>query len=386
MLRGYRSLIRKVDQAVPGYQRRLIASGLLHEHGGARGVANVTDDGLRLFENFTDAFHEVVREWWPTDIVEHPAIVDDPFINQFALRISATFDGFSWPDGRHLVQDFNLAHLDWLRSTVEQSGTASAVMSASGIYRPVAGTQPLIRDQFIFPFLAFHLVTPQPSETSTWPIMIAIIERLAHLVGIPLLLTEPPPPQGYARRCLSALLPGPNGELEPWILAYRLGAPFEEYLGLPGAEIFEIGISGRLLALFANLQNGGAAQFGSRVMPAQVLWVESGAPLAEANLEGLRARAIPAARIPSQSLAPILLEDSGARYASLHEGYSTMRASAGQSVHSLLEGEDEALRQATQVLLHQVVTEQLASKAAHLRSSGSVIIRYHDSDMVGRIF
>jgi hypothetical protein len=344
--------ITDVTVDLPAYQRRLTASGLLSRYRLSRDVTNLTGAGLTLADNVTGAFLRRIRRHWPTDVVAHPSVTTDPLPRRFAADMSAGFDAYQVGAG-WLLFDCNIAHLDWLRARPRPR----AVATTSGIYRPVANTQNLIRDEFISPFVGMHLAVPAAEVDTTWPLLIDVLTELADAIGVPPLLAWRPPPAHYARTCLAALLPAPSGRLEPWMLAYRLGEPFDRHFARPGTAILEVGISGRVLAFAAGLQQGKAVAFGSEVIPAQLSTPDS-------TLTGL----------------PLVDHRPGHdTYRSLVDDYRTAHPWPG-SARAALDAEDRRLRASTANLLTDAVTEHYTLDPA----GDTLIVRAPDPTWHGR--
>ncbi|MEU7926410.1 hypothetical protein [Micromonospora sp. NPDC049801] len=312
-------MIPDVSRKIPAYRRRLIAAGYLSRHHIGAGYTNLTGDGLDLAERLMATFHDLVAAHWSVDWVAHDAVMSDRTRLDTARAMSENFDCYLLEDGRPVLFDLNLAHLRWLRAAALDR-TARAVVSASGIYRPVARTEPLIRDEYIAPFMAMHVVVPRGQLAEGWAAVEDILAGIAAAVGAPLLLVEQPPPPHYADRCLAALMPDPRDSLEPWSLAYELGPEFLAHLDAPDTAVLEIGISGRLLAFLAQLQTGLAAAFGSTVAPLHV-HVRGEDPRAESMDTGLRCR-VERRPVPAGALAPVLWVPGQARAALLVEDYS----------------------------------------------------------------
>jgi hypothetical protein len=338
---------------LPGYQRRLTATGLLARYRLSRDVTNLTGAGLALADHVTSAFLRRVQPHWPTDIVAHPAITTDPLPRAFAMDTSPEFDGYQIGDAGWLVFDCNIAHLDWLRARRADRPGPRAVATTSGIYRPVASTQNLIRDEFISPFVGMHLAVPRSDIAATWDRITGVLAEFAAAIGIPLLLAWRTPPAYYARSCLAALLPAPSGWLEPWLLAYELGDRFDRYFHEPATAVLEIGMSGRVLAFTAALQQGRTVAFGSEVMPTQLFTpVSSG--------EAVRTRPRPVLHdrtLPLHGLALVDHRPDTGTYRSLVDDYRTTHPWPG-TTRTALDTEDRRLRAKNAALLIEAVTRR----------------------------
>ncbi|WP_316771625.1 hypothetical protein [Streptomyces sasae] len=252
------------------YQRRLVTSGLMSRFRLARGVTNLTGAGLDLADQVLEIMLSGARRRWDVELVSHPPLGRDATTWQFAHEMSANFDCYRLSSDEYLWFDTNLAHLSWLRHRLGDARPPVAVASNNGVYRPVADVRALIRDEFIAPSLGIHIVTKRDNREETWRGVLDLVAEVARAVGVPGLLVEREPPAHYATRAVGALLPSPQGALEPWMLAYELGSAFCEILGEPGLSVIEVGITSRVLAFAAHLVTGRAAVFGSAVTPTQV--------------------------------------------------------------------------------------------------------------------
>ena len=366
-------VIADVTTDLPGYQRRLTATGLLARHRLSRDVTNLTGAGLALADHVTGAFLRRVRPHWPTDIVAHPAITTDPLPRRFAADTSPEFDAYQVGDAGWLVFDCNIAHLDWLRA---RPGPR-AVATTSGIYRPVASTQNLIRDEFISPFVGMHLAVPKRDVPATWHRISTVLTEFAHALCVPLLLAWRTPPSYYARSCLAALLPAPSGRLEPWLLAYELGDRFDRHFDQPATALLEIGMSGRVLAFTAALQQGRAVAYGREVMPTQVF-----SPVS--SDEAIRSRPRPGDRALSLSgLALVDHQPDNGTYHSLVDDYRTARSWPG-TARAALDIEDRRLRTANAALLADAVGRRYALGSRPDGADQTVIAHAPDPNWVGR--
>ncbi|MFE0348888.1 hypothetical protein [Streptomyces griseoluteus] len=376
-------MIPDVSRKIPAYRRRLIAAGYLSRHSLGAGYTNLTGDGLELAERLMARFHDLVAAHWPVDWVAHDAVMADRARLDVALGMSENFDCYLLEDGRPALFDLNLAHLSWLREAALDR-TARAVVSASGIYRPVASTEPLIRDEHIAPFMAMHVVVPRAQLTEAWAAVENILEGIAAAIGAPLLLVEQPPPPHYADRCLAALMPDPRESLEPWSLTYELGLEFLSHLDAPDTAVLEIGISGRLLAFLAQLQTTLAAVFGSTVAPAQI-HVRGGDELqAGSTSTELRCRPVQQS-VSGGALAPVLWMPMQNKAALLVEDYADWyQVDDGQ------QGLREILRRADRLLVERAAGRlndiiQSGHEVKHHANRGSVcVVRAPDLSLVGQ--
>ncbi|MEV7211970.1 hypothetical protein AB0O31_02585 [Kitasatospora cineracea] len=344
------------------YQRRLVAAGLMSRFRLARGVTNLTGAGLDLAEQVIDTMATGAGRRWDLELVAHPPVCRDPGTWQFAHDMSANFDCYQLAPDEYLWFDTNLAHLDWLRTRLETARPPLAVASDDGVYRPVADVRALVRDEFIAPSLGIHIATAAESRDEMWRGVLDLVAEVARAVGVPGLLVERTPPAHYARRAVGALLPSPQGGLEPWMLAYELGPAFDSYLGRPGIRVVEVGITSRVLAFAAHLQTGRAAVFGSTVVPTQVaVDLRSAGPDAERVLppevRGLRARILPEpAANPHPStidgLAPVRYDPVTDRYRLLLEDYRVEHP-RDRPLADVVALADRRLRSAQEDLLHR---------------------------------
>ena len=309
-------MLSDAPSRLPGYQRRLVVGGYLHRHGLGRGLSNLTGAGLDLGDRIVDVVLERAERLWPLELLGHPPLLADPWQHEFASQMSEHFDCFRLPGDRFLWFDTAVAHLDALRERLGASSTPVAVVSVEGLYRPVAAPRPLIRDEYIFPFAGLHVATRQEDVPACWAQLTDLTGAVAAAVGLPLLLVRRPGPPHYARECLAALLPAPGGALEPWMLAYELGGRFDDYLAMPGFRVLELGVSQRVIALAAHLQDHRAAHFGSDVCPTQVFLSGPGEPPA-----GLRCAPKPTGDIRRCGLAPVLADLEKRTYRTLGEEY-----------------------------------------------------------------
>jgi len=370
-------VIADVTTDLPGYQRRLTASGLLARHRLSRDVTNLTGAGLALADHVTDAFLRRVRPHWPTDVVAHPAITTDPLPRRFAADTSPEFDAYQVGNAGWLVFDCNIAHLDWLRARHADRPGPRAVATTSGIYRPVASTQNLIRDEFISPFVGMHLAVPRRDVPATWRRITTVLTEFADALCVPLLLAWRTPPSYYARSCLAALLPAPSGRLEPWLLAYELGDRFDGYFDDPATALLEIGMSGRVLAFTAALQQGRAVAFGSEVMPTQVFTPAS-------SDQAIRTRPRPGDRaLPLTGLALVDHQPDDGAYRSLVDDYRTARPWPG-AARTALDVEDRRLRTTNAALLADAVDRRYALGARPDSADRTVIAHAPDPAWIGR--
>ncbi|WP_330289384.1 hypothetical protein [Streptomyces sp. NBC_00576] len=266
-------MLTDVGKGFLPYQRRLVAAGMMSRFRLARGVTNLTGAGLDLADRVIAAMTAGAGRRWDLELVAHPPLCRSDATWRFAKQMSAAFDCYELAPQEYLWFDTNLAHLDWLRERIGGTGEQPlprAVASSDGVYRPVADVSALIRDEFIAPSLGVHIAAHTAGRTEAWRGILDLVAEVAQAVGVPGLLVERRAPAHYARRAVAAVLPSPQGLLEPWMLAYELGPDFDTYLGRPDVSVFEIGITSRVLAFAAQLQNTRAAVFGSGVTPTQV--------------------------------------------------------------------------------------------------------------------
>ncbi|MFE7271829.1 hypothetical protein [Streptomyces sp. NPDC057623] len=312
------------------YQRRLVTAGLMSRFRLARGVANLTGAGLDLADRVSYTMLSGAERRWNLELVAHPPVSRSGATWRFAKEMSPHFDCYELAADEYLCFDYNLAHLDWLRERITDPTLPRAVATNDGLYRPVADVCALVRDEFIAPSPGIHIAAPATGRHEIWRGVLDLVCEVAHAVGVPGLLVEREAPAHYARRSVAAVLPSPQGGMEPWMLAYELGPAFESYLGCPGMGVFEIGISSRVLAFAAHLQGTRAAVFGSAVTPTQVT-VDLRTPGADEALlrertAGLRThRLISGADATRPStiagLAPVLYNPTRDRYRLLLEDY-----------------------------------------------------------------
>ena len=361
---------------MPSYQRRLVAGGYLSRHTLASGVVNLTGAGLDLGDRIVETLFETAGEHWPLEVRSHSPVLTDPWPYEFATRISENFDSFRLDDGNFLWFDTNLAHLDNLRRRLQKVPGPLAVASPEGLYRPVQNPQPLVRDEFIGPSAGVHVAVPHDEEEASWDRIVDLVTRVATAAGMPLLLVERPAPEYYARRCVAALAKTAGGKWEPWMLAYRLGEPFEDYLGLPDFSVLEVGVSERIMAFTAHIQNGRFAQFGSSVTPVQVFHEDP-----DDDLDGLRTAPPPTASpgspwpVTRTGLAPVLMERGGSSYRRLSDEYRSAHP-VDRPIRQILAEVDKAFLRSQNRLLEESARDQLVPDGAgglQLLGEGRVI-------------
>lgn len=348
-------MLTDVGKDFPAYQRRLIASGFVSRFRLARGVTNLTGAGLDLADRLIGTLLEGARRRWPLEVVAHPPICRDQETWRFARDMSPAFDGYRLGEGEYLWFDTNLAHLDWLRERLRTAPPPVAVASDDGVYRPVLDVQSLIRDEFIAPSAGVHIATPAEAVAETWQGIMDVVAEVAHAAGVPALLVEREPPAHYARRAVGALLPHPSGGLAPWMLAYELGSAFDDRLGVQGIKILEIGMTSRVLAFAAHLQEGRAAVFPSRLSPLQLAIDLRGSAACPPEAVGLRHQLIRAGSLTGRpptgtGLAPVVYHPGHGTYRALLDDYRVEREIPG-SLTELLAAEDTRLRQSQESLL-----------------------------------
>lgn len=369
-------MLRDAPKNLPSYQRRLVAAGFLSRHTLAKGVVNLTGAGLDLGDLIVEKFFEVASGHWPLEVQAHSPVLTDPWAYEFSTKISENFDSFRLEGDDFLWFDTNLAHLDNLRGRLKTESGPVAVASPEGLYRPVRNPQPLVRDEFIGPSVGMHMAVPKAEEEAGWARIIDLVTRVASAVGMPLLLVERPAPEYYARRCLAALSRSAGGKWEPWMLAYRLGDTFEDYLGSPDHAVLEVGVSERIMAFTAQIQDGRFAQFGSSVAPVQVFHADPGPQLA-----GLRAAPPPTESagkpwpVTRTGLAPILLESGGSYYRRLSDEYRSARP-VDRPLREILAEVDNDFLNAQNRRLEEAAMDHLVPDEAggtQLRGEGRVI-------------
>lgn len=385
---GFR--IPQVEISRPAYQRRLIAAGLLSTRDTVAGVANLTNDGYEVADNIRDVLIRIVESHWPTDVVEHPAAYRDSVVADFAKRLSPNYASFRVGDGWHLCSDLNLAHIEWLRGHPEVGSGPQAVLSGSGLYRPVAKSKALVRDEFIFPFYAVHVAAPDHQVKDTWSALHSVVRTFASAAGIPLLLVNRRAPSHYAEACTAALLPAPDGTLQPWMLGYRLSECFSRILGRPGFSVYEIGISGRMLAFLSVLQQSPATVLGSAVCSHQfsipprahaaIDQAESAPPL----LDEFRVARWNTGRCPS-SLPLVALDAQIGASRMLFDGYTAhlpVHLATCNDAHELLREADHRARHTGELALSKFLAEYLSRSPA--AQCDDLVIDCADERWIGR--
>jgi hypothetical protein len=369
-------MLTDVGKGFLPYQRRLVTAGLMSRFRLARGVTNLTGAGLDLADRVIDTMLEGAGRRWDLELVAHPPVCRSGATWQFAKNMSATFDCYELAADEYLWFDTNLAHLDWLRERITDPALPLAVASNDGVYRPVADVRALIRDEFIAPSLGIHIAAPAAGRDEIWRGVLDLVAEVAHATGVPGLLTERKAPAHYAHRAVAAVLPSPQGGLEPWMLAYELGHEFETYLGRPGVSVFEIGITSRVLAFAAHLQNTRAAVFGSRVAPSQVAVDLRTATAGDSGPEerarsrtaGLRTSLITASSRPARpstidGLAPVLYHPGRDTYQLLLEDYR-LEHPCDRPLVDVLSLADRRLRAEQEALVGEHLGDALADDAS----------------------
>ncbi|MGI5380657.1 hypothetical protein ACQEV2_41990 [Streptomyces sp. CA-251387] len=361
-------LLHDAPSSLPGYQRRLITSGYLSRFPLGHGLSHLTAAGLDLGDLMIDVVLNRAGEFWPLDVLAHPPLLADPWQREFAGSMSEHFDCFRLSGNRFLWFDTNVSHLDALRERLGPGLETCAVASTEGLYRPVAAPRPMIRDEFVFPFVGLHIATLREKVAEEWGRLIELVRTVADAVGLPLLLLQRPGPVHYSRNSLAALLPAPGDRLEPWMLAYELGDRFRNYLGVPEVSVLEFGISQRALALGAHNQRGRAARYGSKVSPTQV-FVEG----AGEGPPGLRLARVDAGGITCSGLAPVAADLEAGNYRLLSEEYRRIHR-LNRPLAKVLAEEDRQLVAERSLKLADLLAERyVASPRAGVDSQGWVV-------------
>lgn len=344
-----------------------MAAGLLSPYPLARGITNLTGAGLDLADAITQRLVGGAARRWDTTAVYHPPVCSDPRVWTFAQRMSGTFDSFRLADGDHLWFDTNIAHLDWLNNALNTRKPPLAVASTDGVYRPVADVRPLIRDEYLAPSAGIHVATDDDQLPDVWRGVFDLVAEVARAVGVPALLVERNPPRHYASRAVAALLPAPAGGLAPWMLAYQLGPAFESVLDRPGLRVVEIGMSSRVIAFGANLQESRAAVFASAVCPTQVTFTAK-PPLDE--IRGLRTGRYQARTTPDTiaGAAPVRYDAERDTYRLLLENYRVIHRRDRPLVDVVADADRQLLALRIRLLLRHLEANDL--RHDHPESAG----------------
>ncbi|GLZ12643.1 hypothetical protein Acsp04_28780 [Actinomadura sp. NBRC 104425] len=232
-----------------GYLRVLEDAQLVLPGSYGRGIPVWQDAGLRLARRLVSAFESLLAQWWTPRIVEHPFLMPAARYKSVFGEYTNVFEVLVPEAGGTcvLAPDNMAASVGWLR----EHGGEGPLVAVGGLLRELAGgAQPLFRDRHIWPAVQVTQLVPRDRALEELERHRSAITRLHELLCLPVVTVRTPGLASYGRTTYLTVSCLPDGRPTVTATLYVMSERYRDRLGV-GAEVIDVGFTGKLLALVA---------------------------------------------------------------------------------------------------------------------------------------
>ncbi|GAA3973761.1 hypothetical protein GCM10023085_65340 [Actinomadura viridis] len=231
------------------YLRTLEDAGFVLPGGYGRGIPVWRDAGLRAARRLVSAFETALARWWAPTIVEHPFLMP-------AAEYRAVFGDYSnvyeadVPEAGGpcvLAPDNMAASVGWLR----EHGVPGPLVAVGGLLRELpGGAQPLFRDRHIWPAVQVTHLVPDDDALGELERHRLALTRLHEALCLPVMTVRTGSLASYGRTTYLTVSCLPDGRPTVTATLYVMSGRYRDLLRA-GAEVIDVGFTGKLLALVA---------------------------------------------------------------------------------------------------------------------------------------